>query len=96
MYTKSVSSVKAYQSINCRIYDHIEMVCLYQYEIEITLIDDSVLIGKAINTKSDTEKIEYLVVKTQFDNQLIRLDTIKSISVITQNAVFDQIRFDIE
>ena len=56
-------------------------------------MDDSVLIGKAIDTKIDTAKIEYLILKIESDNQLIRLDTIKSIIVITENALFDQIRF---
>ena len=85
--------MKAYQSIECSLYDHIEIACLYQYDIEITLTDDSVLIGKAIDTKVDTAKIEYLILKIESGNQLIRLDTIKSIIVITENALFDQIRF---
>ena len=88
--------MKAYQSIECSLYDHIEIACLYQYDIEITLTDDSVLIGKAIDTKIDTAKIEYLILKNESGNQFIRLDKIKSIIVITENAQFDQIRFEIK
>ena len=86
--------MKSYQPIDCSLYDHIEVICLYQYEIKILLKDNSILIGKAIDTKTNSEKFEFLHIKTRSDSQLIRLDKIKTIDVITKNSVLDQIKFE--
>jgi len=79
--------------ISCSLYDHIEIACLYKYEIEIHTINEDVFRGIAIDTKLNDEKKECIVITSENINKLILLEDIKKLKVLTKNAKFSEIVF---
>lgn len=79
--------------ISCSLYDYIEIVCLYKYEIEIYTITEDVFRGIAIDTKLNDEKKECIVITSENINKLILLEDIKKLKVLTKNAKFSEIVF---
>ena len=60
---------------------------MHHYHLEIKLIDNSILKGKAITT-AISDKVEYLVIEASGESQNIQLDQIHSITAIKDSAVF--------
>lgn len=80
-------------SISCELHDYLEIACLYHYLVKITLKNGQVIEGKAIDTLTSPEKIEYLIV--QADNkQQIELNHLAKMQVLTANAKFKQVTFN--
>lgn len=80
-------------SISCALHDYLEIACLYQYLVKITLKSGQVIEGKAIDTMTSPEKIEYLIL--QGDNkQQIELNHLAKMQVLTANAKFKQVTFN--
>ena len=79
--------------ISCSLYDYIEIVCLYKYEIEIHTISEEVFSGMAIDTKLNDDKKECMVITNENRNKLIILEDIKELKVLTKNAKFSEINF---
>ena len=84
----------AYQPIQCEIYDYIEIACLCHYSLAIETQDGENLIGTA-QTTSIFNKEEFLVFKNaKGELQKIRLDKIKSITALDDNAKFKTIEIN--
>jgi Rho-binding antiterminator len=79
--------------ISCSLYDYIEIVCLYKYEIEIHTIYEDIFVGIAIDTKLNDEKKECIVITNKNINKHIILEDIKELKVLTKNAKFSEINF---
>ncbi|MGY6276891.1 Rho-binding antiterminator [Methylomonas sp. MgM2] len=79
-------------SISCELHDYIEIACLYGYRLRLILRNQDVLEGKALDTKTDAEKREYLVMDTG-QKQQIELNQIKRLQVLTPGAGFDEVIF---
>ena len=79
------------KQISCVVQDYFEAACIYQYQLDIELIDGTKICGKAINLKS-ISKIEYLVLANDETEQQIDLAEIKKVEVITPNAKFKSIK----
>ncbi len=99
-----------YTPIQCQIYDYIEIACLHHYQLTIELNNGELIKGKAKTTQIlekqeflvigsdqglDTSKItEPEKNSTQDDTQMIRLDLIKSITVLDKNPQFETVNIN--
>ncbi|MGF1870149.1 Rho-binding antiterminator [Photobacterium indicum] len=77
-----------YQPIQCQRYDFIEIACMRRYLLSIELNDETTLVGTAIDTKTQADKTEWLIIEQDGQSQSIRLDTIIAITPLTANAEF--------
>lgn len=77
-----------YQPIQCQRYDFIEIACMRRYLLSIELNDKTTLVGTAIDTRTQADKSEWLVIEQNGQSQPIRLDTIMAITPLTTHAEF--------
>lgn len=80
--------------ISCDKHDYIEIACLYQYELLVTLKDANKenIIAKDVFIGKD--KMEYLLGKNRHQTEIkIPLINIKTIKALSKNAKFDVVRF---
>ncbi|KLV10424.1 MULTISPECIES: Rho-binding antiterminator [Photobacterium] len=80
-----------YQPIDCALYDHFELACLYHYDVQLELRDGSTVEGRCIDTDIQPDKSEWLICKTQYQYTKIRLDCINRMKALTPNARFDEV-----
>jgi Rho-binding antiterminator len=80
-------------SINCAQHDYLEVACLYQYEVRITLADGSVIEGRATNTRTDPSKSEYLILTVAGQQVEVPMLALRTLTTRTPGAKFDQIDF---
>ena len=55
----------AYSIISCELHDYLEIACLYHYQVKLTLKNQHLIEGKALDVFTDAEKREYLLIQTQ-------------------------------
>jgi len=88
-----------YTPIQCQLYDYIEIACLRHYSLSIKLLDGKEVKGRAETTKIE-DKQEFLVVSVEIDQNSkkerisIRLDKIKSITALDENAGFKTVEIN--
>ena len=85
--------LSTYTPIQCQLYDYIEIACMRHYRLDIELISGEIITGKALTTRIK-HKQEFIVVDVDMDTegndkeQEIRLDLVKSICALDENAEF--------
>ena len=79
--------------ISCQLHDYIEIACLYQLEISITLKKGIITQGSAMTTETAPEREELLILKTDSGPQKINLSDIKLMTALTENPHFNRIKF---
>lgn len=79
--------------ISCSDYDHIEIVCMYRYPIQLILKSGDLIEGTAIDTKRDNERRECIELEVDGATQLQPLDELKSLIVLISNPHFEEITF---
>ncbi|MCL1143089.1 Rho-binding antiterminator [Shewanella gaetbuli] len=83
----------------CEYHDYIEIICLYRYNVTITLTDNRLIQGQFHTTGFTThQQHKYEVIKGFDDNQHpieVKLTEIVKIDVNNQNAQFSSVRFDL-
>ncbi len=88
-----------YTPIQCQLYDYIEIACLRHYTLSIKLLDGEEVKGRAETTNIE-DKQEFLVVSVENGqdqkeaNISIRLDKIKSITALDENAEFKTVEIN--
>ena len=65
---------------------------MYGYQVRLTLKDDQIIEGKAIDTLTTAEKREYLLIESD-QKQQIELNRLKKLQVLTANAQFKELIF---
>lgn len=89
MSNKDKSS--GYSPIQCQLYDYIEIACMRHYRLDIELTSGETLSGKALTTRIK-DKQEFIVISADseknHEEQEIRLDLVKSITALDDNAEF--------
>ena len=81
----------------CNLYDYIELMCLYQYKVQVTLNNGKHITGKFDSTGfigQSTAKQE--VIRGKDDNGVdltLVLTDIKTVTVLTKNAQFNIVHF---
>jgi len=79
--------------IPCHLYDAIELVCLYHYEISLALIDGGVISGTAIDTTRNKSNDECIKLESIYKNALVALSDIKTMTVQTKNPNLSVVHF---
>lgn len=83
--------------ISCKLYDQVELVCLYQYGIRLVLKSGQVFEGKALDTCRDDsgrEAIKIEQLETQNKLIVVALEEIKKMEALTDNPHFQEVCFD--
>jgi len=79
--------------ISCELHDYIEVVCLYRYQIRLTLKDHSTVEGKARDITTTPDKKEFLLLETDSGSQQIELTTLRKLEVLSPNPQFREVDF---
>ena len=79
--------------LSCDLHDYIEIVCLYQYPLKLTLNSGAVLTGTARTTQYNDQRQECLLIQQQETEQLVLLDDIALLEVTVANPHLQQVRF---
>ena len=79
-------------TISCDLHDHIEVVCMYGYQVRLELKDHQIFEGKAMDIITSPDKREYLLIKNGQEQQ-IELAQLAKMQVLTPNARFKEVIF---
>ena len=77
---------------SCDLHDHIEVVCMYGYQVKLELKNQQIIEGKAIDIITSPEKREYLLIKNETE-QKVELTQLAKLQVLTPNAQFKEVNF---
>ena len=80
-------------TISCELHDYVEVVCMYGYQLKLTLKDGRIVEGKAVDIMNSPEKREYLMIDNG-TRQQVDLTELAKMEVLTPNARFNQVTFD--
>jgi Rho-binding antiterminator len=78
--------------LKCDLHDYLEIACLYKFEVEIILKDDTKISGIPITTKT-SNKIEYLEIKSAIELITMPVLNLASMRACKQNPHFDLVEF---
>lgn len=79
--------------ISCQIHDHVEIACLYGYQVELVMNDNSRLQGQAKTTQTGADKKEWLLLNQGNQVTRVELKQIKRMIALTDNPHFGVIDF---
>ena len=79
--------------ISCEHFDYIEIACMYNYPITLTLTSGDFIHGIALTTKVNNERQECIVVKDEVKERLVELNTVKRMEANIENPHFTYIDF---
>lgn len=79
--------------ITCHQYDYIEIACMYRYQVKLTFKDGEDTSGIALDTAKNEAKQECLKLQTDQGDVLVELDQLVTLTAITPNPHFTQVRF---
>ena len=79
--------------ISCSNYDYIEIVCMHQYPVKITLKSGEVIDCKALDTQRNDSGEECIKVERTGSESKILLDTIAKLEVSIENPHFKEVCF---
>ena len=79
--------------ISCDLHDHIEVACMYGYQVRLILKDQSIVEGKAKDILTGAQKREYLLLETEAGSQQIELISLEKLLVLTPSAQFSEVVF---
>lgn len=81
------------EGILCDLHDYVEVACMYHYQLRLTLKDNQIIEGKAIDIITSTGKQECLVISNGQEQHHIELTQLAKMQATTPNARFSEIFF---
>ncbi len=81
-----------YTAIRCELYDYLELACVYNYDIEASLTDGTIIEGRA-QTLEIADGAEYLLIVDANSKHHIRLDRLRMLTVKSPDRTFDSVSF---
>ena len=84
--------MKPYRPIDCSAYDFLEIACMDRYNVELRL-DSETISGVAAGLEARDGQ-EFLIITTSAGDELIRVDRIRRMTVLTRPARFEVHDFD--
>lgn len=81
--------------LNCDLHDYLEIACLYKFEVELILNDETKNLGIPITTKT-INKIEYLELNSSGTLLTIPVLNLASMHACKENPHFDLVKFSQE
>ncbi|WP_343221764.1 Rho-binding antiterminator [Pseudoalteromonas sp. MMG022] len=79
--------------LSCDEHDYIEIVCMYQYPIRLTLKTGEVVTGIALDTKRNQARQECIQLNQGEKTSLVVLDEIQKLVVTINNPHVSEITF---
>jgi Rho-binding antiterminator len=79
--------------IRCQQYDYLELVCLYQYPLAITLKSGDILCGTALDVAPNENKVESLKLLSNNNVLWVNLEDIAILTVTAQNPHLTEVTF---
>ena len=79
--------------IDCHIHDYIEIACLYDFQVNLELVNKASIQGRAKTTETSADKREWFLLEINDQSEKVEFSTIKSMQAITPNPHFDKIEF---
>ncbi|WP_295893892.1 Rho-binding antiterminator [uncultured Vibrio sp.] len=79
--------------INCSDYDYIEIVCLFNYPIKLTLKPNQTIEGIALDTQRNEQRVECIKLRSGKTERLVVLDEIAVLEVSVENPHFKTFTF---
>lgn len=80
--------------MTCDQHDYIELVCVYLYEVSLTLKNGEQVTGQALDTLYNDDREACLCLKQDEEIKLVVLDHISSMKACHNNPHFSAISFD--
>lgn len=80
-------------TISCELHDYLEIACLYGYRVKLTLKNQKIIEGKALDVLTTSEKREYLVIDNGKAQQQIESNQLHKMQVMTPHATFKEVIF---
>ncbi len=83
--------------LSCDLHDYLEIACMFQYQVGITLKSGEVITGQAADVKTLPGKKEILLVKAASSSSApieIDITSMSHLKVLTPNARFEQVSFE--
>ncbi|MCJ8349432.1 Rho-binding antiterminator [Moritella sp.] len=80
--------------MKCDQYDYIEIVCMHQYPIKLTLQSGAEVVGFGLDTKRNDNRDECIQMMIDGVISLVVLDTILTLEVTIDNPHFKFVTFD--
>jgi len=78
----------------CSEYDHIELVCLYQFPIRLTMKEGAPITGIALDTSRNESSKECIKISSNKIEILVELDGICQLEVLVKNPHFAKVVFE--
>lgn len=79
--------------ISCEQYDYIELVCMFQYPVQLVLKDGSVVEGVAKDTKRNDLGEECIALESESTQRLFVLDQVEKMIALVENPHFEEVKF---
>ena len=79
--------------IDCTLHDHLEIACLYRYDLRVVFQDGTSVEGCAVNTATLPDKTEVLQLIVETVPVNVPMHTLATIEVLTPNAQFQTLNF---
>ncbi|GLK89000.1 Rho-binding antiterminator [Pseudomonas turukhanskensis] len=80
-----------YQPLSCDLYDYLEMACLYQYRLLIEMVEGGQFEARALDTRTNAQKEEYLQVLVDDEKVELRIDRLLAITPLNEKAKFGRV-----
>lgn len=79
--------------ISCSEYDYIEIVCMHSYPIKLTLKQNKVIEGIALDTQLNTCREECIKISINNIDTLVKLTDILKLEICVNNPHFKEVVF---
>lgn len=79
--------------ISCNQHDYIEIVCMYHYQIKLTLKSGDIIEGIALDTQRNDQRDECIKIDMEGVEQLVILEGIKMLEVMVENPHLQKVTF---
>ncbi len=79
--------------ISCQQYDYIEVACLYQIPVKLTLLSGKIIEGKAMDTRYNENKKESIVIHDPLGEVVVPTEELLTMQALIANTHFDTIQF---
>ncbi|MEI6709327.1 MAG: Rho-binding antiterminator [Methylococcales bacterium] len=80
-------------TISCELHDFLEIACMYGYRVKLTLKDQKIIEGTALDVLTTAEKREYLIIDSGQEQRQIESNQLSKMQVLTANALFKEVVF---
>lgn len=79
--------------ISCEQHDYVEIACMYNYLIKLTLSSGDELEGVALDVKRNKSREECINIKVNNIDSLVVLDSVSKMEVLVENPHFKIVTF---